>query len=434
MFIHNAFWFKKLLHLKETHGSRWGSEGRNYQTTIKKKKQLSAFSLITYQSCCINDRNGGRRFDTVKGNSIRGWKERPKYTAIWLRLDLAPSHRHCELWHILNLHAGLCRSARSCFCALVSLCPASCLSQKSPVGLLFSLANAISSKTHTGDLPSRFRKSLIQFARYFFSLFFFYQWEQGTAFTHLCGFTDICRWWKRYPESLTEYGGEKFPGVGNLLLSVTMSGFQETALFHETKTIHLFKLYRCLGEVFHSRVILQIPSGHSAQAETSYGSPCQTNNAFLETIYVISSSRSVWEALRLWRWVWHVIELSAREWKSVFALCAVHLVVGAGWSRIFTHGFPSVKAKWRGALGANTKTGGSGRVSDEHKHTHTDTHKQKEMAKADSDELLLPPSNPHTQLVRVSLSERKCQKYSFSPLTFTWTDRLSGFIFAYFRA
>lgn len=49
------------------------------------------------------------------------------------------------------------------------------------------------------------------------------------------------------------------------------------------------------------------------------------------------------------------------------------LVVGTGRAASFHMASPTVRAKWRGALGANTKTGGSGRVSDEHKHKDTPT-------------------------------------------------------------
>lgn len=52
-----------------------------------------------------------------------------------------------------------------------------------------------------------------------------------------------------------------------------------------------------------------------------------------------------------------------KQWCRLFYVSGC----GNGGDCIFTHGLPSVKGKWRGALRANAKTGDSGMVSDEHK-------------------------------------------------------------------
>lgn len=84
------------------------------------------------------ERNGGRRFNVVKPNSIRDEKKDPN-TAIlplltWLTVTESANSKTSSAFMV-----GLCWSAQSSFCVLVSLCSTSFPSQKSPVGLFFFL-------------------------------------------------------------------------------------------------------------------------------------------------------------------------------------------------------------------------------------------------------------------------------------------------------
>lgn len=127
-----------------------GSEGRNYQTTIKKTSRNSLItSRFCHSQCFHNDRNGGRCFNMVKPIHS-GLKERPKYNH-FAATDLAHSHSQCRLWDILHLHGGPVSIS-----SVLLLCACFFMSHilsvtKVPCRPLFSLANPISSKTHTGD-------------------------------------------------------------------------------------------------------------------------------------------------------------------------------------------------------------------------------------------------------------------------------------------
>lgn len=164
------------------------------------------------------------------------WKERPKYSH-FAATDLAPSQRM----------AGPCWSAQSSLCALVSLCPTSSPSQRSPVGLSFFLYKSDQFQITHGVL--HWRLKVVDSACFVFRccFFFFFPGEQGKPFRHLCGF-HICCWWKRYTKA----------DVGDLLLSV------EVVL---TSFFFFFFNYDVFKENFHCGMMFYIPSGHSAMTK-----------------------------------------------------------------------------------------------------------------------------------------------------------------------
>lgn len=116
-------------------GSRWARKEETIKPLSKNFPQWSNyFSLSVFYI----ERNGGRRFNVVKPNSIRDEKKDPN-TAIlplltWLTVTESANSKTSSAFMV-----GLCWSAQSSFCVLVSLCSTSFLSQKSPVGLFFFL-------------------------------------------------------------------------------------------------------------------------------------------------------------------------------------------------------------------------------------------------------------------------------------------------------
>lgn len=152
-----------------------------------------------------------------------------------------------------------------------------------------------------------------------------------------------------------------------MLLSDGMGTFKKDCFILQKNTqisIHYNDKYKSLSKQMHS----QLPSGHSAWDKST------------KTKCLIFIKQRLQEQEMAFFRLWHSLTCNRAECAAVEAcvcsLCCVSCC-GNGASCIFTHGFPSVKAKWRGALRANTKTGGSGRVLDERKHTGAhQTHSQ----------------------------------------------------------
>lgn len=104
-----------------------------------------------------NERNGGRCLNVVKPISIWGEKKGPN-TAIllllpWLTVTDAANYETSSVFMV-----GLCWSAQSSFCVLLSLCPTSSPSQKSPAGLYFPL-QILSVPKHTRGIAMMFGSS-----------------------------------------------------------------------------------------------------------------------------------------------------------------------------------------------------------------------------------------------------------------------------------
>lgn len=272
--------------------------------------------------------------------------------------------------HYATSSAFMCWSARSAFCRLFSLFPTSFPPQRSPAGRIIPLRilSVANRKWGTAVLGSGW----FNLFGSIFKIFFLVSKKPGEPHRH-----SDTMWIHKHllligniPKTLREYEARSC-----MLWAIYCCRLQHWLpgkWLHSQKWTLSFKVHRCLWGAFTVKCYCCFPKDALRQRKQNQelqGSRLQTVNSWKQ--YVSHFYWKVFVGFHDCGSFWHVIELSARQSKALFALCVVCLVVGMGVSCIFTHGFPSVKGKWRGALGANTKTGGLGRDLEEHKHTGT---------------------------------------------------------------
>lgn len=156
------------------------------------------------------ERNGGRGFNRVKPNSIRGEKGRQPFCCEWFgtQSQMLQTMRHPQVFRggpvLISPVLLLC--ARFFMSHILSVTKVPCRS------LIFPCKSYQFQNTHGVLRRCLEEVDSICLGFFFFSFFqsfFLFSGEQGTPFKHLCGFINICCWWKRYPKRFDGIWSEK---------------------------------------------------------------------------------------------------------------------------------------------------------------------------------------------------------------------------------
>lgn len=369
MFIHHILWFKSLIHLKEAcaHGSRWA---RKEETPLSKtaEKQPNCFVLLSLWGF-YTQKHGGRGFQRGETKlHLRGIERSQIQPFCWYTLG-----SQAQALHTMQHPQPSCVDQLGPPFVGYFLYSPHPSRHKGPLQVALSLCESYQLQTANGVLQCWEVVDSICLVP-FFKFFFWCQKSRASriAIQTPCGFTNICCWQGTYPKLWENIKQEVACCEQSTAVGYNTDSQENGFILRNEDFVFSFKVHRCLWGAFTVKCYRCFPKDvlrQRKQNQELQGSRLQTVNSWKQ--YVSHFYWKVFVGFHDCGSFWHVIELSARQSKALFALCVVCLVVGMGVSCIFTHGFPSVKGKWRGALGANTKTGGLGRDLEEHKHTGT---------------------------------------------------------------